>query len=78
MLDALRARGIDYVDLTDGFLAAGDIGRAGSWFMPGGHYSSSGNTVVARQLAKEIRARFARTPEMRLTALGRATHSRSQ
>ena len=57
LLAALRERGIDYVDLTDAFLADGDVAHAQRWFMPGGHYSRAGNAVIAARLARELRAR---------------------
>jgi lysophospholipase L1-like esterase len=57
ILAELRRRHVDYVDLTDAFLADADVHHAERWFMPGGHYSGAGNRVVATRLAREVRAR---------------------
>ena len=46
LLDALDERDIDYIDLMDGFLE-NDSGSIDDWFMPGRHYSASGNRIVA-------------------------------
>jgi GDSL-like Lipase/Acylhydrolase family len=57
ILTELRRRRIDYVDLTDAFLADVDLRQSARWFMPGGHYSGAGNRVIATRLAREVRAR---------------------
>lgn len=42
------------VDLLDAFAAAPTDVAPRSWFAPGGHYSATGNTVVARWLAARL------------------------
>ena len=54
LLTALRARGLEYVDLTDAFRDAGSQAEVEQWFMPGGHYSPEGNRVAARWLGRRI------------------------
>lgn len=53
LIEELQARGIDYLDLTDAFLARG-VERADAWFMPGGHYSPSANRLVAEWLGPRL------------------------
>ena len=53
----LRQLGIDYIDTAPGFVAATTHELATSYFMPGGHYSPRGNTIVAAELAPALRAR---------------------
>lgn len=54
LVAALAARGLDHIDLTDAFRAAGTGADVGRWFMPGGHYSPSGNRVVATWLIQRL------------------------
>jgi hypothetical protein len=54
LLDELRAHRIDYWDLGEAFLTAPPSVKAEDWFMPGGHYSPSGNRLVASWLAPRL------------------------
>jgi len=54
LADDLRARGIDYLDVTEAFLARGMTQRPDDWFMSGGHYSPSGNRLVAEWLGSRL------------------------
>lgn len=53
----LRSKGISTLDLAPEF--ANDAGgkQAGDWFMPGGHYSNSGNSIAARAILRAVRQR---------------------
>ena len=57
LADSARARGVDVVDAAAAFMATGDADDVPSWFAPGGHYSPTGNVIVARALAGEFRRR---------------------
>jgi hypothetical protein len=54
LIDELRASGIDYLDLTEAFLARGAPQRPDDWFMPRGHYSPSANRLVAEWLGPRL------------------------
>jgi hypothetical protein len=56
LLDSLRARGVEFIDTTPAFVSA-KTDDVGAWFMAGGHYSPSGNEVVARAVGQAIVAR---------------------
>jgi hypothetical protein len=58
IVDALRARGIDYLDATRAFQTAARPADLGDWFMRGGHYSPSGNRLVAAWIGAEVRAKL--------------------
>lgn len=60
LLDDLRARGIEYLDLTEAFLARGAAQRLDDWFMPLGHYSPSANRIVAEWLGPRLLERAPR------------------
>jgi len=60
VVEALRAEGIDYVDLTEAFVSAGVEARPESWFMSGGHYSPVANRLVAIWLGKRLWPKFAK------------------
>ncbi len=51
----LTARGIPFLDVSDGFANHQPEGSVGRWFMPGGHYSREGNLVVAEWIAPLLR-----------------------
>lgn len=53
--EALRSRGIEYWDAADAFTAAAPDSRFGTWFAPGGHYSPTGNRIVAAWLGPRLR-----------------------
>lgn len=55
----LKKQGIAYVDAADAFRDAKATFSPGEWFASGGHYSASGNRMVASWLTGEIRQRFA-------------------
>jgi hypothetical protein len=57
LLSALRARGMNPIDLTDAFLAEPPDTDPDLWYMPGGHYSAAGNLVVARWIGSAVLAR---------------------
>jgi hypothetical protein len=59
LIDDLRARGIDYLDVTEAFLARG-AARLDDWFMPQGHYSPSANRLVAEWLGPRLLKRAPR------------------
>ncbi len=61
LIDDLRAKGIDYLDVTEAFLAQEGRPRVNDWFMPGGHYSPSANRLVAEWLGPRLLER-ARPP----------------
>lgn len=56
LTDELRAMAIDYVDVTEAFLAHGGAGvqQPGTWFMPLGHYSPTANRLVAEWLGQRL------------------------
>jgi hypothetical protein len=54
LVDELRARGIDYLDLTEAFLAREVTQPPDGWFMPLGHYSPSANRLVAEWLGPRL------------------------
>lgn len=54
LLDELRTRRMDYVDLAEAFLAAPPSRKTEDWFMPGGHYTPSANRVVAAWLGPRL------------------------
>lgn len=56
LAQALAARGLEHIDVTQAFVgeASGDVP---GWFMSGGHYSPTGNYVVARWLGRELMKR---------------------
>lgn len=58
LVDYLKARSIDYIDLTSAFLDSDDHGEIKDWFMSGGHYSPKGNKIVAQRLGSEIQNRL--------------------
>lgn len=58
LVDALRARQLDYLDATRAFQGANRPTDIGDWFMPGGHYSPSGNRVVGTWIGAEVRAKL--------------------
>jgi len=60
LLSQLQARALPYVDLADAFLLSGVPFDVPSWFMPGGHYSPTGNRLVARWLGERLLSRFPR------------------
>ena len=55
LVTALAGRGIEHVDVTEAFRQA--QGNPNSWFMIGGHYSPTGNRIVAQWLGRELLAR---------------------
>ncbi len=57
LLEELRNTGIETLDAGEAFAAAGTDTEPNSWFMEGGHYSPSGNTIVGLWVGKEIKAR---------------------
>lgn len=57
----LEALAIPFLDAGDAFAAEGVRAQHGEWFMPGGHYSPAGNTVVAEWLLPLLRAASGRT-----------------
>lgn len=61
LLDYLKMKGFDHVDLSSAFLAADVLRSIDQWFMPGGHYSPLGNTLVATWLGQEIQRRAAQS-----------------
>lgn len=69
LIDELKAMSLEYVDLSNAFLALGTPPRIEQWFMSGGHYSPLGNQIVADWLMRHIHARFAEEPSA-LTKLG--------
>ena len=54
LVDDLRAKGIDYLDLTGAFLAREARQPPDGWFMPGGHYSPSANRLIAKWLGPRL------------------------
>jgi hypothetical protein len=54
VVDSLRARGVDLVDVTDALLADSLRGELGRLFTPGLHYTPYGGGVIARWLGPEI------------------------
>ena len=60
MTKELAARNIEVHDLTAAFTAAGQQSDIPAWFMPGGHYSPTGNRIVARWLGSQLLVRFRR------------------
>ena len=65
LIEDLQARGIDYLDLTDAFLARGMAQRPDDWFMPFGHYTPSANRLVAEWLGPQLLARASRGRTLR-------------
>ncbi len=55
----LQKQGIACVDAADAFRDAEATSSPGEWFASGGHYSPTGNQIVASWLTCEIRKRFA-------------------
>lgn len=53
-VEFLAAKGYDYLDLADAFAAAPRDEPIEAWFMPGFHYSPSGNVVVAKAIAARL------------------------
>lgn len=51
----LRNHDLPYLDAADAFLADDRTIDTKTWFAPGGHYSSSGNQLVASWLASTLR-----------------------
>ncbi len=51
LVDALRVQGIEPFDLMEAFAEAIGEQDADPWFAPSGHYSASGNRVVAEAIA---------------------------
>jgi hypothetical protein len=52
----LQDRGIDYLDVIEAFQKAGTTANPQRWFAANGHYSPSGNKVIATWLPKQIRS----------------------
>lgn len=57
LIDYLKGKGLDYIDLSRAFAARNTPDKINLWFMPGGHYSPIGNEIVARWLGPQIEAR---------------------
>ena len=55
----LQSKGISTLDLAPEFANDAGSKRADEWFMPGGHYSYSGNRVAARAILRAVRQRNA-------------------
>jgi hypothetical protein len=54
LLEYLKGQDVEYIDLTDAFLAVGSESKSDTWFMPGGHYSPAGNAIVASAVGKYL------------------------
>lgn len=54
LVDDLRAKGIECVDLTAAFRAAGDAVAVADWFVDGIHYSPAGNKIVSLWLGRRF------------------------
>src|SRR5256885_10075407 len=70
LVRGLAARGLDYVDVTQAFVAPELRGDVNDWVMVGRHYSPAGNRIVARRLGRAILAR-ARGPVSAQSGLSR-------
>lgn len=53
-----KAQSVDYLDAVDAFRAAPDPQRLPQWFAPGGHYSPTGNAIIAEWLATRFPRRI--------------------
>lgn len=58
LVDKLKSNHIDYVDLTNAFVDSGIKGDFGLWYAKHGHFSPSGNKIIAYFLGKQILARL--------------------
>jgi hypothetical protein len=58
LLTYLDAQRIDYVDAAEAFRLATPAVTVREWLAPGGHYSPTGNAIVASWLAKVVRKRL--------------------
>ena len=54
----LRSKGISTLDLAPEFASETGEKRPDDWFMPGGHYSNSGNRIAARAILRAVRQRY--------------------
>jgi len=63
LMDYLRSRNLPFVDAADVFRTGDRLTDAKTWFAPGGHYSSSGNQLVAEWLANRIRETSSKSPQ---------------
>jgi lysophospholipase L1-like esterase len=63
LMDEVRRRGIDFVDLGGAFPAPFDDATIASWFSPRAHYSALGNNLIADAVARAIHAREAQRPD---------------
>jgi hypothetical protein len=59
----LQSKGISTLDLAPEFANEAGGKRADEWFMPGGHYSHSGNRVAARAILRAVRQLERRVPD---------------
>jgi len=73
VIQAVAARGLEYIDLTRAFLDREAPGDVTGWFMSGGHYSLSGNRVVAEWLGREMVMRALSGPGHQVLRGGHAT-----